>query len=218
MLTLLPQKGRSFFVERLIFAEAVTPSAATPRRRVPAGVASGPPDQRKIRRRLRSRQKLQFLRRADDQPEHFGAGVVEDLAQRFWSHEHAAVLRHRQRFATDAHPPRPFEDEVNSSCRTCLCSVLALPGGNRHSRALRFSLPVRSRKSAFGIFIRFDGRQERSSGLMGITLDCFHRISREHLANSEGTPLPSCLTSRRVRKLRPALALKCRCVPSASRY
>jgi len=39
-------------------------------------------------------------------------------------------------------------------------------GGNRQSRAPRFSLPVRSRESAFGIFIRLDGRQKRSSGLM----------------------------------------------------
>ena len=29
-----------------------------------------------------------------------------------------------------------------------------------------FSLPVRSRKSAFGIFIRLDGRQKRASALM----------------------------------------------------
>lgn len=36
------------------------------------------------------------------------------------------------------------------------------------SRALGYSLPVRSRKSAFGIFMRFDGRQCRSSGVMSL--------------------------------------------------
>src|ERR1700758_2963892 len=62
----------------------------------------------------------------------------------------------------DAHevgwpPAEVFRD------RMCLCSVFALLGGNRQSRALRFSLPVRSRKSAFGMHMRLDGRQKRSS-------------------------------------------------------
>jgi len=47
--------------------------------------------------------------------------------------------------------------------------VFALRGGNRQSRAPRFSLPVRSIpqvRDAFGIFMRFDGRQKRSSDLI----------------------------------------------------
>ena len=51
-------------------------------------------------------------------------------------------------------------------CGIAYAGLLALPGGNRHKRALRFSLPVRSRKSAFRIRIKFDGRQWRSSGPM----------------------------------------------------
>ena len=42
----------------------------------------------------------------------------------------------------------------------------ALCAGKRQSRAERFSDFVRSRKSAFGILMRLEGRQERSSGWM----------------------------------------------------
>ena len=45
-------------------------------------------------------------------------------------------------------------------------SVPALFGGYRQRRALRFSLPVRSRKSAFGICIILEVCQESSSGLI----------------------------------------------------
>src|SRR6185295_10337339 len=48
----------------------------------------------------------------------------------------------------------------------CLWSVLALLDGSRQSLAPRISLLVRSRKSALGIFIRLEGRQWRSSGLI----------------------------------------------------
>ena len=46
----------------------------------------------------------------------------------------------------------------------CLCRVFALFAGIRHNLADNFSLPVRSRKSAFGILIKFDSRHSKFPG------------------------------------------------------
>ena len=76
------------------------------------------------------------------------------------------MLWHSQRLRTDADSARAFEHEIEFLGANVLVNVFALFGGNRQSREPSFSLPVRSRKSAFGIFIRFEGRQWRFSGLI----------------------------------------------------
>jgi hypothetical protein len=57
-------------------------------------------------------QKFRFLRRADDEPERLGVGIVEHLAQLLRTDQHAAVARHGQRLVAHAHSARAFQDEI----------------------------------------------------------------------------------------------------------
>ena len=89
----------------------------------------------------------------------------------------STVMRRTYRIMeTYAQLINPFDDLVlhraewshfsDTIPRVSTVSVFALPGGTRHNSALRFSLPVRSRKSAFGMRIKFEGRHCKSPGPM----------------------------------------------------
>src|SRR5262249_26977184 len=57
-------------------------------------------------------QKFSLLRRADNQPEHLGVSIIENLAQLVWPDEHAAVLRHGQSFVAHADASLAFDDKI----------------------------------------------------------------------------------------------------------
>jgi len=57
-------------------------------------------------------QKFQLLRRADDEPEHLGVGVIEHLTQLLRPDQHTAVFGNGQRLVAHAHPARAFKHEI----------------------------------------------------------------------------------------------------------
>src|SRR6266478_31212 len=65
-------------------------------------------------------QRLGFLWRTHNEPEHVGVGVVEHLTQLVWSNEHTAILRHSQRRVAHADSPDSFQNEVEFFCPNML--------------------------------------------------------------------------------------------------
>src|SRR5213075_1414337 len=53
-----------------------------------------------------------ILRRANDQPEHFGVRIVENLPQHLRSDEHAAMLGHGERLLPDPNAPHTLDDKI----------------------------------------------------------------------------------------------------------